>query len=124
MKFRYARHTDDLERITDFYIRVMGFQALGSFKDHSRYDGVFLGIPGRDWHLEFTKSDDRADHRPDRDDLMVFYMEDAMELETIRDRAVAAQVPIVVPKNPYWRDNGVELTDPDGFGIILTLEKK
>ncbi|MEQ5790737.1 VOC family protein [Muricauda sp. NFXS6] len=123
MKFRYARHTDDLERITDFYTRVMGFQVLGSFKDHSRYDGVFLGLPGRDWHLEFTTSDGRADHRPDRDDLMVFYVEDAMELETIRDRAVVAQVPVVVSKNPYWRDNGLELADPDGFGVIIALEK-
>jgi len=46
MKFRIARHTKDLNRIIDFYGRILGLKVLGEFKDYQNYNGVFLGIPG------------------------------------------------------------------------------
>ena len=73
MKFRIARHTTDLNRIIDFYGRILGLKVLGEFKDHHSYSGVFLGIPGESWHLEFTLSDAAPVHQPDDDDLLVFY---------------------------------------------------
>ena len=33
MKFRIARHTTDLNRIIDFYGRILGLKVLGDFKD-------------------------------------------------------------------------------------------
>ena len=43
MKLRVARHTDDLEPIIKFYTDILGLEIIGEFKDHSNYDGVFLG---------------------------------------------------------------------------------
>ncbi|BBI65852.1 hypothetical protein PKHYL_00430 [Psychrobacter sp. KH172YL61] len=45
MKFRYARHTNNLGTLIDFYQNIIGLEKLGGFKDHNGYDGVFLGFP-------------------------------------------------------------------------------
>ena len=74
MKFRYARHTNNLKVLSEFYTNVLGLEKLGGFKNHSNYNGVFLGLPNKDWHIEFTESDEKAEHNPDEDDLLVFYM--------------------------------------------------
>ena len=73
MKFRVARHTNDLEKIEQFYITVIGLKKLGEFKNHNNYNGIFLGIEGADWHLEFTTSLEKANHTFDEDDIFVFY---------------------------------------------------
>ena len=52
MKFRVARHTNNLKAITTFYTGVLGLKIFGSFEDHNTYNGVFLGLQGLDWHLE------------------------------------------------------------------------
>lgn len=51
MVLRVARHTDDLKKIEDFYINILGFELLGSFEKHNNYNGVFIGKSGLDWHL-------------------------------------------------------------------------
>ncbi|WP_245856786.1 hypothetical protein [Lutibacter flavus] len=71
--FGIARHTDNLKLIISFYKNILNFEILGSFENHEKYDGVFLGIKGMSWHLEFTKSNERADHKFDDDDILVFY---------------------------------------------------
>ena len=124
MKFRYARHTNNLFAITEFYINVLGLEKLGGFENHSNYNGVFLGLPNKDWHLEFTSSDEEVNHKPDDDDLIVLYLHSTKELIEIKEKAKKLTVPIVKSKNPYWQTNGIELRDPDGFGIILTLVKQ
>lgn len=43
MKLRFARHTNDLDKIKSFYINVLGFQLLGEFTNHDNYDGIFIG---------------------------------------------------------------------------------
>lgn len=121
MKFRYARHTNNLDTLIDFYQNIIGLEKLGGFKDHSDYDGVFLGFPNQDWHMEFTYSANKANHHPDRDDLIVFYLDSEEEIKTIIDRAKQADILPVTSQNPYWNENGIELTDPDGFGVILTI---
>jgi len=124
MKFRYARHTNSLNAITEFYTTVLGLEKLGGFENHSNYNGVLLGLPNLNWHLEFTEANEKADHKPDDDDLMVFYLNSKEEINIIREKAVKYKVSIVKSKNPYWQTNGIELRDPDGFGIILTLAIK
>jgi len=124
MKFRYARHTNNLNALTEFYTNVLGLEILGSFENHSNYNGIFIGVPGLNWHIEFTESHEEADHNPDDDDLIVFYLKSKEELDLIREKIAHFKVPIVKSKNPYWQTNGIEIRDPDNFGIILTIEKK
>jgi len=121
MKFRIARHAKDLNRIIDFYGRVLGLKVLAQFKAHNKYDGVFLGMPGADWHLEFTVSDDSPNHIPDEDDLLVFYAETVAEFKAIKEKFVAEKIKPVPPKNPYWEKNGITFEDPEGFRIVISL---
>lgn len=76
MKIRIARHTSCLISVSEFYTMVLGFEMLGSFKDHKGYDGIFLGLPGKDWHLEYTCNGRKPNHVSDADDLLVLYPDD------------------------------------------------
>ncbi|MCI5056584.1 MAG: VOC family protein [Flavobacteriales bacterium] len=124
MQFRYARHTNNLEKLTAFYAHIIGLKILGQFQDHDDYDGVFFGHPYSDWHLEFTTSSDSAKHTPDDDDLLVFYFEDQKQIDTIIKTASLKGFGTIKPKNPYWKLNGVQLNDPDGYGIVLALRQR
>jgi len=121
MKFRVARHTDSLENIVTFYTDILGLQVLDDFKDHDNYNGVFIGFPGADWHLEFTTSDEAPAHKPDADDLLVFYASTIEEYNTILQRFTEHKIRKADPKNPYWKTNGTAFLDPDGYGIIIAL---
>ncbi len=124
MQFRYARHTNNLITITDFYTQIIGLEKLGSFENHSNYNGVFLGLKNADWHLEFTESDESANHHPDADDLLVLYVHSNEELNAIRKDAEKSGLRLAKSKNPYWQTNGIELKDPDGFGLIISVKQK
>lgn len=123
MKFRYARHTNNLKALTTFYTNVIGLEVLGNFENHDNYNGVFLGKPNMDWHIEFTESDEKANHQPDEDDLLVFYLS-TEELAMVKSNIEKCNLAIVESKNPYWQKNGIEVKDPEGFGVLLTLTKK
>lgn len=45
MKLRFARHTNNLEKIKSFYINTLGLELLGSFENQNNYDGIFIGKP-------------------------------------------------------------------------------
>lgn len=120
MKFRLARHTTDLKRISAFYRLILGLEELGTFNDHNGYDGVFLGIEGQDWHLEFTVSNTPPEHHTDDDDLLVFYLNPA-EFRVVEERVKASGLSLEVPKNPYWIENGKMFRDPDGFGVMISI---
>ena len=124
MKFRYARHTNNLREIVNFYTNIIGLEILGSFKNHNDYNGFFLGIKDMNWHLEFTESNEKANHIADEDDLIVFYFNSKKEIDLILQKAKKAGYYTSKSKNPYWQLNGVEIKDPDNFGIILTLNKE
>lgn len=123
MKFRYARHTNALQPIIDFYTHVMGFEVLGNFENHAGYDGVFLGLPGNDWHLEFTCSEQAPQHQADADDLLVFYCYSEAERQAIVRASMAMGHHPVQSTNPYWQEHGMQLNDPDGYGLILALQE-
>ena len=124
MTFRYARHTNNLEEISRFYHDFLGLEILGEFKDHDNYNGLFFGKEGLDWHLEFTSSDLEAIHKPNADDLLVFYLDFEEEKEAMREKASKMNYEIITSENPYWQRNGIEVKDPDGFGVILTTKLK
>lgn len=119
MKFRYARHTNQLEKLSDFYTTILGLELLGEFRNHAGYNGVFLGIVNQDWHLEFTQSKELAVHNFDEDDVLVFYPSNNLEFETIESNLKKHQIEILKAKNPYWQENGICFEDPDGYKIVL-----
>jgi len=120
MIFRAARHTNKLESLIEFYTQVLEFEILGEFKDHDGYDGVFLGRKNENWHLEFTTTAEAVNHQFDEDDLMVFYPQNKEEYTRITDKIKTSDLLRLEPKNPYWKENGILITDPDGYGIIIS----
>jgi catechol 2,3-dioxygenase-like lactoylglutathione lyase family enzyme len=120
MKLRIARHTNDLEKIKSFYIDILGLELMGTFENHDNYDGVFIGKPNLDWHLEFTKSNDLANHIFDEDDILVFYPETILEFKALINNLLNNAFSIITSKNPYWNKNGKMFLDPDGHRIVLS----
>lgn len=120
MQLRVARHTNNLDKIVEFYTQLVGFEILGSFKDHNAYDGVFIGKVGADWHLEFTTSNEKAVHTFDADDLLVFYPQTEVEYAELLNRFSSRNIESVIPKNPYWKENGKMFMDPDGFLLVIS----
>lgn len=123
MNLRVARHTSNLESIIHFYKNILGLDILGEFKNHNDYDGVFLGKENMSWHLEFTVSNLKPDHKPDEDDLLVFYINNPQEYSALKEKFKDNGIEEIIPKNPYWQENGVNYLDPDGFGIIISVIK-
>ena len=119
MKFRYARHTNHLEPIIQFYTSILEFEILGSFKNHEGYDGVFLGLPEENWYLEFTVSWQQPLHRPDEDDFLVFYPESEAAFNRALKNMLHMNIKASTPQNPYWKKNGVMMLDPDGYGVVI-----
>ena len=130
MRFRQARHTNHLKPIIDFYTEIIGLKVLGSFESHEGYDGVFIRLGNafntpNSWHLEFTVSWEQPFHRPDEDDLLVFYPDSTQAYKDILARLQNANIKRFRPKNNYWQRNGVAVLDPDGYGVsIVNPESK
>lgn len=120
MIFRYARHTKNIEKLTTFYTTVLDFEMIGNFQDHNGYDGVFLGKANQSWHLEFTQDGNLPESKPDDDDLLVFYPESLSDYQKIIDNLEKYQVPILEPKNQYWKENGICFEDCDHYKIIIS----
>ena len=120
MNFRVARHTNNLEEIKFFYISVLGFELLGNFENHHSYDGIFIGKPNLDWHLEFTKSNEIVEFNFNEDDIYVFYPKTISEYNKLIESVLKNNVSFIEAKNPYWNENGKMILDPDGFRIIIT----
>ncbi|CAM4185724.1 MULTISPECIES: VOC family protein [Flavobacterium] len=123
MKFRFARHTNNLENIKSFYINVLGFELLGEFKNHAGYNGIFIGKPNLDWHLEFTVSDDEIIHSFNEDDILVFYPETAEDYKLNIENIQKQNICFINAKNPYWDENGKMILDPDGYRIVISNSK-
>lgn len=120
MFLRVARHTDDLDKIEDFYVNLLGFERLGSFQNHNNYDGIFIGKPGMDWHLEFTKSEEKANHSFDQDDVMVFYPKTIEEYNRLIHNFLQNNISSITAHNPFWNENGKMFLDPDGYRIVIS----
>ncbi|WP_306350649.1 VOC family protein [Flavobacterium sp. '19STA2R22 D10 B1'] len=123
MTFRYARHTTDLHKIEKFYTEIVGLQKIGGFENHKNYNGLFLGHKNSNWHLEFTTSTDKPNNKFDEDDILVFYLNSTIELTEIEKRIKLRNINLEVPKNPYWADNGIMISDPDNFKVIFSVRQ-
>jgi catechol 2,3-dioxygenase-like lactoylglutathione lyase family enzyme len=119
-RVRWARPTDRLDEVIAFYTDGLGLQELGRFEGHAGYDGVLVGLPGSDYHLEFTRhADGSPGPAPSTDNLLVLYLESKREAELVAARLDALGYPAVEPENPYWDGRSVTVADPDGWRVVL-----
>jgi catechol 2,3-dioxygenase-like lactoylglutathione lyase family enzyme len=117
---RIARPTDKLDEVVRFYSEGLGLKVVGSFHEHGGYSGYMLGLPGREYHLEFTQhSAGSPCPTPSRDNLLVFYIRDKAALDRIADRLSALGYHSVGAENPYWTEKGITIEDPDGWRVVL-----
>ncbi|MEB3331668.1 MAG: VOC family protein [Synechococcaceae cyanobacterium] len=118
--FRVARPTNDLAGVIRFYVSDLGLEIIDSFTDHQGFDGVMIGVPGADWHLEFTccRGHD-AGRAPTRDNLLVFYLPDPDLWQVAINRMKSAGHTPVASFNPYWDERGCTFEDPDGYRVVL-----
>jgi len=81
---------------------------------------VFLGLPGANFHLEFTRHADGSPcPAPTKDNLLVLYLEDRAALLGKVERLRAMGREPVEPENPYWAGKGFTFEDPDGWRVVL-----
>jgi catechol 2,3-dioxygenase-like lactoylglutathione lyase family enzyme len=119
-KIRVARSTDQLDAVTRFYREGLGLSELFRFADHDGFDGVMLGAPGAQYHLEFTHAHaHRAGRAPTADNLLVFYMPDERQWQDAVERLKRSGHEPVASFNPYWDRDGVTFEDPDGYRVVL-----
>lgn len=123
MTFRYARHTDDLIKIEQFYTEIVGLEKLGYFENHNNYNGIFLGQKNSNWHLEFTSSSEQPKSKFDEDDILVFYVNSEIELTRIKQTIENKCITLEVSKNPYWNTNGIMVSDPDNFKVVFSVKQ-
>lgn len=120
VRVRVARPTGKLEEVVSFYRDALGLEQLGSFEGHAGYDGVMLGLPGADYHLEFTRrAGGSPSPAPSKDNLLVLYFDDRRAIDGMVERLAAHGHRPVAPENPYWAGRGVTFEDPDGWRVVF-----
>lgn len=120
VQIRIARPTHQLQRVVQFYHDGIGLNIIGSFEGHAGYSGVMLGLPGNQYHLEFTEHADASPcPAPTKDNLLVLYIPDKEAIERLVKRLEGMGYPQVPPENPYWEKQGVTIEDPDGWRVVL-----
>jgi catechol 2,3-dioxygenase-like lactoylglutathione lyase family enzyme len=117
---RVARPTGQLAEIETFYSTDLGLPVLYRFEDHAGYNGVMIGLPGTDYHLEFTSHVDGSPcPAPTTDNLLVLFHNDAQMYDVV-ERLAAAGHERVEAENPYWGGVGaLTFEDPDGWRLVL-----
>ncbi len=117
---RFARPTDRMDECVRFYRDALGLPVLATFEDHAGYDGVMLGLPGWEVHLELTSHRDGSPcPAPTKDNLLVLYFEDSELWAERTARLEEWGHQSVEPENPYWRDKSLTFVDPDGWRVVL-----
>ncbi|HEY1402737.1 MAG TPA: VOC family protein [Pyrinomonadaceae bacterium] len=122
VQVRIARPTRRLRELKKFYCEGIGLAVINSFEDHAGYSGIMLGLPGHDYHLEFTEHEAarEADYPPpSADNLIVLYIPERAAIERIAARLAALGYAAVAPENPYWNGRGTTIADPDGWRVVL-----
>ncbi|MFI5717156.1 VOC family protein [Nocardia sp. NPDC051750] len=118
---RFARPTDRLGEVIRFYVDGLGLTELYRFENHEGYDGVMLGLPGAEYHLEFTTHRDGSPgDAPSNENLLVLYFTSETRMyETVQRLGEFGAEPVPT-ENPYWAANGaIAFLDPDGWQVVL-----
>jgi YycE-like C-terminal domain/YycE-like N-terminal domain len=102
------------------YCQGLGLRVIGSFEGHDGFDGVMLGIPGANYHFEFTCSREHpVPPAPTVEDLVVFYIPSEAEWRAACANMLAAGFRQVTAFNPYWEQRGRTYEDFDGYRVVL-----
>ena len=120
-QIRVARPTDRLAEVERFYAEYLGLPVLYRFDDHDGYSGVMLGLPGSEYHLEFTTHVAGSPcPAPTADNLLVLYFHGDAQMYAMVERLAAAGCAPVEPENPYWNTVGaLTFEDPDRWRVVL-----
>ncbi|MBN9654428.1 VOC family protein [Halobacillus sp. GSS1] len=119
-QIRMARPTDQFEKVIDFYESGLGLERLTDFSGHRGYEGVVYGLPGLPYHLEFTRHEAGSPcPAPTKDNLLVFYIENRNEVLNTAERLQDMGYKEVESENPYWKEKGITIEDPDGWRVVL-----
>lgn len=117
---RVARPTNNLEEILRFYKDGLGFSVLSVFEDHDGFDGVMIGHPQMDYHLEFTRKKGHTGPKsPTQDNLLVFYIQSGKVWQKAVDRMIDMGFKPVESFNPYWDKRGKTFEDVDEYRVVL-----
>jgi hypothetical protein len=117
---RIARPVTHLAQSMRMYRDGLQLDVLGEFAEHEGFDGVMLGKRGAAYHLEFTVCRlHPVRPQPTHDDLLVFYIPDALEWQVYCERMLAAGFKRVVSFNPYWDQRGQTFEDSDGYRVVI-----
>jgi hypothetical protein len=104
------------------YKSGLGLTELGGFRDHEGFDGVMLGEPESDFHLEFTFCrHHQIRPTPTKEDLLVFYIPDDEAWSKRCAALSSAGFAEVQSFNPYWSRRGRTFEDPDGYRVVIQL---
>jgi hypothetical protein len=83
-----------------------------------------LGLPGQQYHLEFTtKRGHSAGRAPTLDNLLVFYLPDIDQWTAAIERMLSCGYEPVESFNPYWDKQGKTFEDADGYRVVLQNAK-
>ena len=75
IKLRIARPTDNLKTLSKMYEKGLGLEVLAKFENHENFDGIILGHPNIDYHIEFTHhKGTKVGKAPTIENLLVFYL--------------------------------------------------
>jgi catechol 2,3-dioxygenase-like lactoylglutathione lyase family enzyme len=118
---RVGRPTDSLAEVEEFYAKHLGLPVLYRFHDHAGFDGVMLGLPGSQYHLEFTSSHGGSPcPAPSRENLLVLYFDSDAAMYDVVERLAGFGHEPVEAENPYWTNTGaLTFEDPDGWRVVL-----
>ncbi len=109
-----------MAQVIQFYTAGLGLEKLSSFANHAGYSGVMLGLPGREYHLEFTQHEAGSPcPAPTKDNLLVFYVPDEATIQAAVFRLQNLGYFPVSPENPYWHHKSLTFEDPDGWRVVL-----
>ncbi|RWX74768.1 VOC family protein [Neorhizobium lilium] len=122
-QIRIARPTDRLDDVLEFYRDGLGLPELARFQAHADYDGVMLGLPGKNVHLEFTQHQAGSPcPAPSLDNLIVIYITDDEAYHGLIARMQRKGHTPVEPENPYWAGRSFTYSDPDGWRVVICRE--
>lgn len=120
VQVRWARPTDQMKAVLRFYQHGLGLQKIGSFENHAGYSGVMLGLPGSQYHLEFTEHvEGSPSPAPTKDNLLVFYLPDSERYQKLIRHMTSLGYQPQKPENPYWETKATTFEDPDGWRVVL-----
>jgi len=120
---RVARPTDRLEQISRMYSEGLGLQVLAKFEDHDGYDGVILGQPGMEYHLEFTRHGGHAaEGTASPEHLLAIYLPQASDWDATALSMMEAGFKPVTSVNPFWEACGRTFEDVDGYRVVLVRD--